>query len=145
MSLNRKALYDYAILETYEAGLVLTGTEIKSIRAGRANIRESYAAPINKELWLYNMHIPPYEQGGLQNHIPTRPRKLLLHRDQLTRVIGESSQRRLTLIPLRLIIKNRVAKIELALAKGKRQYEKRETIRDREINRELAREIRREI
>ena len=136
---NRKALHDYQILERVEAGLVLTGTEIKSIRAGRANIRDAYARPEGGELWLVSAHIARYAQGGIDNHEPTRPRKLLLHRSQLNDLIGAASQKGLTIVPLRLYIRNHVAKVELGLARGRRQYDKRKVIARREVEREMQR------
>ncbi len=136
---NRKAFHDYEILERVEAGLVLTGTEIKSVRAGRANVRDAYARPEDGELWLVNAHIAHYPQGGIYNHEPTRPRKLLLHRDQLVRLAGESAQKGLTIVPLRLYIRNHVAKVELGLARGRRQYDKRKVIARRDAEREMHR------
>lgn len=136
IAVNRKASFEYEFLERVEAGLVLTGTEIKSIRLGRANIAEAYARPDHGELWLYNAHIAQYPQGGVNNHEPTRPRKLLLHADQLRPLIGAVSEKGLTIVPLRLYIKGHYAKVELALARGKRKYDKRRTIIDRERERE---------
>ena len=136
---NRKAFHDYEVLERVEAGLVLTGTEIKSIRAGRANVRDAYARPEDDELWLVNAHIAHYPQGGIYNHEPNRPRKLLLHRDQLVRLTGESAQKGLTIVPLRLYIRNHVAKVELGLARGRRQYDKRKVIARRDAEREMQR------
>ena len=141
LTVNRKAFYDYHILERVEAGLVLKGTEIKSIRAGRANIREAYARPQDGELWLMNAHIAPYEAGGIFNHDPTRPRKLLLHKDQAMDLIGSVSQKGLTIVVLRLYIKKHVAKVELGLARGKRQYDKRRAIIDRDKDREARRAL----
>lgn len=140
---NRKAYYDHAISETYEAGLVLLGTEIKSIREGKVDLRDAYAYPENGELWLHNAHIAPYAKASVYNHLSTRPRKLLLHRKELSTLMGQVTQKGYTLIPLRLYIKGRVAKIELGLARGKRQYEKRETIARREAQREMQRALRR--
>ena len=139
---NRKASFDYHILERLEAGLVLTGTEIKAIRAGRVSIRDSFAAPQNGELWLFNAHISAYAQGNIHNHEPTRPRKLLLHKEQIRQMISKVSQKRLTLVPLKLYVNSHVAKVELALAQGKRQYDKRHTIIDREMDREARRALR---
>ena len=143
ISLNRKALRDYEILERVEAGLVLTGTEIKSIRAGKANVRDAYARPEAGELWLVNAHVAHYAQGGIYNHEPTRPRKLLLHRDQLADLVGDVTQKGLTIVPLRLYIRNHVAKVELGLARGHRQYDKRKVIAHREADREMQRALRR--
>lgn len=139
IAVNRKALHDYDILERVEAGLVLTGTEIKSVRAGRANVREAYARPEGGELWLVNAHIAHYSQGGIYNHEPTRTRKLLLHRDQLAQLIGAASQKGLTIVPLRLYIRNHVAKVELGLARGRRQYDKRKVIARRDAELEMRR------
>ena len=143
IAVNRKAFYDYAVLERLEAGLVLTGTEIKSIRSGRVNIREAYAAPEGGELWLLNVHIPPYPQGGIYNHEPTRPRKLLLHKDQIHHLVASMSEKRLTIVPLRLYVKGHVAKVELALVRGKRQYDKRQAIIEKEQEREARQAVRR--
>ena len=126
-----------------EAGLVLTGTEIKSIRAGKANVRDAYARPEAGELWLVNAHVAHYAQGGIYNHEPTRPRKLLLHRDQLADLVGDVTQKGLTIVPLRLYIRNHVAKVELGLARGRRQYDKRKVIAHREADREMQRALRR--
>lgn len=139
ITVNRKALHDYDILERVEAGLVLVGTEIKSIRAGRANLRQAYARPEGGELWLVGAHIAQYPQGGIYNHEPTRPRKLLLHRDQLAQLVGAVTQKGLTIVPLRLYIRNHVAKVELGLARGRRQYDKRKAIARRDAEREMRR------
>ncbi len=139
---NRRARYDYEILETFEAGIVLTGSEIKSIRQGRVNIREAYAQVKNGEMWLYNAHISPYNAAGpFGQHDPVRPRKLLLHRSQIARIGFEVDRQRITLVPLRLYISRRRAKVELALAKGKRQYDRRETIKQRDAKREMDRAL----
>ena len=143
IAVNRKATHDYEILERVEAGLVLTGTEIKSIRAGRANLREAYARPDKGELWLVGAHIAHYTQGGVNNHEPTRPRKLLLHRDQLAHLKISASQKGLTILPLRLYIRNHVAKVELGLARGRRQYDKRKVIARRDADRAMEQAIRR--
>lgn len=143
IAVNRKATHDYEILERVEAGMVLTGTEIKSLRAGRANLREAYARPEKGELWLVGAHIAHYAQGGVNNHEPTRPRKLLLHRDQLAHLIGSASQKGLTILPLRLYIRNHVAKVELGLARGRRQYDKRKVIARRDADRAMQQAIRR--
>ena len=143
ITVNRRAYHDYHVLDRIEAGLVLGGTEIKSIRAGNVNIREAYVKPQGGELWLVNAHIALYHGGGIFNHDPTRPRKLLLHKDQVAELIGSVSQKGLTIVALRLYIKNDVAKVELGLVKGKRQYDKRRTIIDREKDREAQRALRR--
>ena len=143
VAVNRKALHDYDVLEKVEAGLVLTGTEIKSIRAGRVNVRDAYARPEGGEMWLVNAHIAPYSQGGIYNHDPTRPRKLLLHRDQLLDLTASVDQKGLTIVPLRLYIRNHVAKVELGLARGRRQYDKRKVIARREAEREMQQALHR--
>ena len=143
VTVNRRARYDYHILERIEAGLVLKGTEIKSIRAGNVNIREAYAKSQDGELWLFNAHIAPYHAGGIYNHDPIRPRKLLLHKDQLANLIGTAAQKGLTIIVLELHIKHHVAKVDLGLARGKRQYDKRRAIIDRDRDREARRAVRR--
>ena len=145
ITVNRKAFHDYEILDRVEAGLVLTGTEIKSIRAGRVNIREAYVKSQNGELWLVNAHIAPYQAGGIYNHDATRLRKLLLHREQVASLTGRVAQKGLTIVALRLYIKRHVAKIELGLARGKRQYDKRRAIIDRDRDREARRAVRREV
>ena len=142
LATNRKALRDYEIMESVEAGIMLVGTEVKSIRARRANLDDSFARIDGAEVFLYNMHVSPYEQGGRYNVEPTRPRKLLLHRRQIDRLNGLFSQRSVALIPLRLYLKGGLVKIELAVGKGKKSYEKRDTIRQREVERELRREVR---
>jgi SsrA-binding protein len=140
VALNRRARHDYAIDETIEAGLVLTGTEIKSIRAGRANLAEAYARIERGEAWLIGAHIAPYEQGNRNNHEPTRTRKLLLHRDQIAELIGRTQAKGFTLVPLRLYIRNGLAKLEIGIARGKKAYDKRRAIAERDARRELERE-----
>ncbi len=139
---NRQAFYNYEVLDRYEAGLVLTGTEIKSIRAGHADLRDAYARVQNGELWLVNCYIAPYESASIFNHDPRRPRKLLLHRDEIAKLSAAAAEKGLTIVALRIYIKNHVAKVELALAKGKRQYDKRRAIIDREMDREARRALR---
>jgi SsrA-binding protein len=141
LAINRQVRFNYDISETVEAGLVLTGTEIKSIRQGNVDIRDAYAQPINGELWLQNVHIKPYEQGNIRNHEPRRPRKLLLHRSQIIHFSSIVSEKRNTLVPLRIYIKSRVAKVLIGLGKGKRQYEKKQTLVDRAIERDTEREM----
>jgi len=136
---NRKAFHNYSIMESLEAGLQLKGTEVKSIRAGGASLSDSFAKLEGNEAFLYNMHIPPYEFGNIYNSDPLRPRKLLLHRRQINKLGIEVSTKQLALIPLKLYFKNGIVKVELALAKGKKQYDKRESIRRRESDRELKR------
>jgi len=136
---NRKAYFEYTVDALYEAGLVLTGTEVQSLRLGRANIEDAYARFRDGELFLFNAHISPYPFASTGNHEPDRPRKLLLHRRELKRLLGKLQERGYTLIPLKLYFKNEYAKVELALAKGKKKADKREAIRRREEQRELER------
>ncbi|GAB4440712.1 MAG: SsrA-binding protein SmpB [Chloroflexi bacterium OHK40] len=137
---NRKARHDYDIEETFEAGIVLTGSEIKSVRAGRVNLRGSYARVHQDEVFLYEAHISPYEQSGtFFNHEPTRPRKLLLHRREISRIDGLIRQKGLTLVPLKIYFKGRRAKVELGVARGKKAYDKREDIARREAQRDIER------
>ncbi len=137
---NRKARHDYDIEESIEAGIVLTGSEIKSVRNGRLNLRGSYARVLNDEIFLYEAHITPYEQAGTYfNHEPTRPRKLLLHRREISRLLGQVRMKGMTLVPLRVYFKGRRAKVELGVAKGKKSYDKREDIAKRDSQREIAR------
>lgn len=142
VSQNRKAFHDYAILETVEAGISLTGTEIKSIRAGKANIREAYAQPKNDELWLVGSHISLYDAASHFNHDPVRPRKLLLHRKQIRALSSKVGEKGLTLIPLKLYLKDGMAKLELGLGKGRQQHDKREAIAEREAHRQIQRATR---
>lgn len=139
---NRKARHDYHIEDTLEAGIVLTGTEVKSLRLGRVSLRESYAEIRSREAWLVNAHISPYEQGNRFNHEPRRPRKLLLHKRELTRLAGLVAQRGYTLVPLRIYWLGGRAKVQLALARGKREYDKRRDIAKREVERDMARAAR---
>jgi SsrA-binding protein len=141
VAVNRRASYDYEIFETVEAGLVLTGTEIKSIRNGKVDLRGAYARALDDELWLEGMHLAIYEQGNINNHEPKRPRKLLLHRKQMDDLGAQLTQKGLTVIPLRLYIKNRVAKVLLGLAKGKRRYDKKDNLIAREADRDIRREL----
>jgi SsrA-binding protein len=138
---NRKARHEYSILETFEAGIALKGAEVKSLRQGRASLQESYAALKNGEVWLLDMHISPYEQAADDSYEPTRKRKLLLHKKEIRRLVGKLAEKGLTLIPLRVYFKNGIAKVELALAKGKRAYDKREAIKRREALRDLERDF----
>ncbi len=141
---NRKAYHNYQIGESVEAGMVLTGSEIKSIRAGRANLGDAYVRTEAGELWLVNAHLARYEAASHFSHEPTRPRKLLLHRKQIDSLTSKVLERGFTLVPLRLYIKGRLAKVEVALAKGKKLYDKRESIARRETQREIERAIRRQ-
>lgn len=142
---NRRARHEYHIEESLEAGLVLTGTEVKSLRSGRASLAEAYARVERGEVWLHHMHIPPYEAGSIFNHDPLRRRKLLLHRRQVQRLAGKAAQKGYTLVPLRLYFRHGVAKVELALARGKRTYDKREAIGEREAAREAQRATKRTV
>jgi SsrA-binding protein len=141
---NRKAFHDYEILDRYEAGLVLTGSEIKSIRSGGVNIREGYIAPRQDELWLLNAHIAAYKPASRTGHDPIRPRKLLLHRREIDRLISRVQERGLTIVPLRLYLKDGIAKIEIGLARGKRQYDKRAAIAKRDSERQIERHLKRQ-
>ncbi len=138
---NRKAYHDYHIEETHEAGVALTGTEIKSVRTGSVNLRDSYAQVRNGELWMLNVHIAPYEPASRQNVDPYRDRKLLLHRGEIMRLMGRAQEKGLTLIPLRMYLKNNRAKVEVALVRGKKLYDKRESIAKRESDREIQRAV----
>lgn len=136
---NRKAFHNYHIGDSYEAGIVLTGSEIKSVRMGRITLGDAYVRPEKGELWLHNMHIARYEASSYMGHEPTRKRKLLLHKKEIKNLSGQIAEKGLTIVPTKLYIKGHVAKVEIALAKGKRQYDKREAITRREVDRELAR------
>ena len=140
---NRKALFDYFIIETYEAGIALKGTEVKSLRLGNANLQDSYAAIVKGEVWLIGLHINPFEQGNINNHEPRRERKLLMHRQEIRRLASKLSEKGLTLVPLKLYFTKKNVKVELGLGKGKKQFDKRETIKAREVDRELRRKMRR--
>ncbi|MCX7779792.1 MAG: SsrA-binding protein SmpB [Negativicutes bacterium] len=139
---NRKARHDYHIHETYEAGMVLTGTEVKSLRAGRANLKDSYARVDNGELMLHNMHISPYEQGNRFNHEPLRTRKLLMHRYEINKLIGKTKEKGYTLVPLKLYFTRGKAKLELGLASGKHSYDKRDALAERDAKRDMERALR---
>lgn len=138
---NRKAFHDYYLEEAFEAGIALTGTEVKSIRAGKVNLKDSYARVENGELFVYNMHISPYEQGNRFNHEPLRTRKLLLHRREISRLLGLTREKGYTLIPTKLYAVRGLIKLELALARGKKQYDKREVLAEKEAKREMARDF----
>ena len=138
---NRKAFHDYHILEKFEAGLVLTGTEVKSVRAGRISLREAYARIEHGEGWLLGAHIAPYEQGNIYNHEPVHPRKLLLHRDQIGYLAGKVKEGGVTIVPLRVYDRNGHVKVELGLARGKKQWDKRQAIASREAKREIDRAV----
>lgn len=134
---NRKAHRDYFLVEKYEAGMILTGTEVKSLRNGQANLKDSYAGLKGEELYLYNMHISPYTHGNISNHDPIRTRKLLMHKKEIRRMIGKIKEKGFSLIPVSVYFSRGRAKVELALAKGKREYDKREDIKKREETREI--------
>ena len=138
---NRKARHDYLIEDTLEAGIVLTGSEIKAVRSGQVNLRDSYALVRDGELWLVNTHISPYQQASYQNHEPRRDRKLLLHRREINRLAGKLQEKGLTLIPLQLYLKNGRAKVELGLGRGKKLYDKRQTLRERADQRQITRAL----
>ena len=139
---NKKAYHDYFVEETFETGIVLQGTEIKSVRAGKVNLRDSYARIRNGEVFLYGMHISPYEQGNRYNHDPIRERKLLMHRREINKLIGETKEAGYALVPLKVYLKNGYAKVLLGLAKGKKNYDKRDTLKKKEAKREIERAFR---
>lgn len=138
---NRKAYHDYAVEETFEVGIVLTGTEIKSIRGGKAQLKDSYAVVKNEELWVLNLHISMYEQGNIFNHEETRTRKLLMHKNEILKLRDKVVLDGYTLVPLKIYFKRNHAKILLGLAKGKKNYDKREAIKERDIKRDMERQI----
>lgn len=139
---NRKAYHDYFIDETFEAGIVLTGTEIKSIRKGSVNLRDAFARVENDEVFLYNMHVSPYEQGNRFNHDPMRTRKLLLHRTEIAKLVGASREKGYAIIPTKVYLSHGYCKVELALARGKKLHDKRESMKKRDANREIQRALR---
>jgi SsrA-binding protein len=139
---NRKAKHDFELLDSFEAGLVLTGSEIKSIRAGRVNLREGFVQPRGGELWLLNTHIASYDQAGLFGHDPLRPRKLLLHRREIDRISAKVQEKGLTIVPTIMFLTRGLAKVEIALARGKKQYDKRSSLRERESQRQIERSLR---
>lgn len=141
ITVNRKARHEYSILQTFECGIVLFGTEVKSLREGKANLVDSYAVIKNGEVWLLSLHISEYKQGNINNHIPTRDRKLLLNKSEIRKLIGKTKEKGLTLIPLRLYFKNGRVKVELALAKGKKVYDKRQDIAKKDFQRDQERRI----
>ena len=140
---NRRALHDYEFLDRFEAGIVLTGSEVKSLRGGRGSLSEAYGRVQGGEVWLEGMHIPPYEQGEKRGYDPIRRRKLLLHRNEIERLIGKTQERGLTLVPLRVYFSHGLAKVEVGLGRGKRQFEKRQATLEREHRREMDRAARR--
>lgn len=139
---NRKAFHDYEIMERVEAGISLLGTEIKSMRSGGAHIREAYARPLNGEIWLYGAHIAAYSAASINNHEPTRPRRLLLHKQQIRDWTSEIAERGLTVVPLSLYLKDGTAKVELGLVRGRKQYDKRQAIAKRDADRDIQRAMR---
>jgi len=141
ITVNRRARHDYAITDTYEAGLVLTGTEVKSLRAGKANLTDAYAEVRDGEVWLVNAHIPEYDQGTWTNHEPRRTRKLLLHAQEINRLIGKTKQSGLTLVPMQMYFKDGKAKVEIGLGKGKKAYDKRQDITERQAKRDADRAV----
>ena len=143
ISINRKAYHDYSIQETLEAGLVLKGSEIKSIRQGKVSLSDAYARPQGGEMWLFNSHIASYDAASYNSHEARRPRKLLLHDREIAHLAAEVSERRLTVVPLRLYIKHGIAKVELGVARGKKMYDKREVIARRAADREIDRALKR--
>jgi SsrA-binding protein len=140
---NRQARHRYHFLETWEAGLVLMGTEVKALREGKAQIKDGYATVRDSEVWLHNVHIPPYGPAARENHEPERSRKLLMHRREIERLIGKTREKGLTLVPTRIYFRDGRAKVEIALAKGKDVGDKRQAIKEREMKREMERAIRR--
>ena len=140
---NRQASYRYHLMDKWECGMVLTGTEVKSLREGKAQLKDGYAAINNGEVWLYNVHIPPYAPATRENHEPERPRKLLMHKHEIDRLIGKTREKGLTLVPTRLYFKDGRAKVEIALARGKDVGDKRQAIKEREMKREMERSFRR--
>jgi SsrA-binding protein len=138
---NRRARHDYAIQETLEAGIQLTGDEVKSLRGGRASLTDCYARVRDGEAWIEGMHIPPYEQGDVKRHLPTRPRKLLLHRREIAKLAAQQQEERLTIVPLRVYFTHGIAKVELGVGRGKREFEKRQSIAKRESQREIERSL----
>jgi len=140
---NRRARHEYHIEETYEAGVALTGTEVKTLRERRVSLQEAFARVEGGEVWLYHMHIPPYEAGNIFNHDPLRRRKLLLHRSEIRRLFAKAQQKGYTLIPLRVYFRHGVAKIELGVARGKKQYDKRESVARRDALREIDKAVKR--
>jgi SsrA-binding protein len=138
---NRKAFHEYFIVEEYEAGVALKGTEVKSLRKGDVSFQDSYASVRNGEVWLIGLHISPFDKGNINNHDPKRDRKLLLHKQEIRRLVGKISEKGLTLIPLKIYFKKNIAKLSLGLARGKKLYDKREAIAQREIERDLRRKF----
>lgn len=138
---NKKARHDYAVLDTMEAGMVLQGTEIKSIRNSRINLKDGFVRVRNGEAFLYNVHISPYEQGNIFNHDPLRTRKLLLHKKQIARLVGETKNTGITIVPLKVYIRDGYAKVLIGIAKGKKQYDKREDLKHKDVDRQISRTL----
>ena len=138
---NRKARHDYFIHDTFETGLVLQGTEVKSLRAGKANLKDSYGEIKNGEVWVQNMHVSPYEQGNIFNHDPLRPRKLLMHKAEIVKLFSKTREKGFTLVPLKIYFKKGKAKLELALARGKHNYDKRRDLTEKAVRRDVEREL----
>jgi SsrA-binding protein len=145
ISKNRQAFHDYEVAETLEAGIALQGTEVKSLREGRVNLKDSYAVVRNGELWMENCHISPYPQGNIYNHEPMRPRKLLMHKRQIAKLAGDIARKGMTLVPLSLYFVNGKVKVEIAVARGKKAYDKRETEKRKAIERDIQQELKRRI
>ena len=141
LSTNKKAFFDYEIIEGLEAGIVLLGTEVKSAKEGKINLKDAFVKIMNGEAYLLNCHISPYSHGNITNHDPTRTRKLLLHKKELNKLIGKSKEKGLTLVPLKMYLKGNKIKVEIALAKGKKIYDKRESIKKKDLSREIKREL----
>ena len=141
VSNNKKAYHDYFIEDKYEAGIELSGTEVKSIRQGSVNLKDSYAQVKNGEMWVYSMHISPYEKGNIFNKDPLRPRKLLLHKKEIQKLLGKTTQKGYTIVPLKVYFKGSLAKVEMGLARGKKLYDKRQDIAKKDMKREAAREF----
>jgi SsrA-binding protein len=139
---NRKARFEYHILDEYEAGMVLQGTEVKSLRAKTVQLLDAYVSIVREEAWIYHLHIAPFEKGNRENHEPTRPRKLLMHKSEISRLIGKTQEQGLTVIPLRIYFKGGRAKIEIALAKGKKLYDKRADLATKDARRDVERALR---
>ncbi|GMQ78692.1 MAG: SsrA-binding protein SmpB [Anaerolineae bacterium] len=139
---NRRASHDYHLLDRFEAGIELTGTEIKSVRSHNVNLRRGYVQVRDGELWLFDVHIAPYERAGYEKHDPDRPRKLLLHRREINKIIGSITNKGLTMVPTKMYLKNGWAKVEVVLAKGKKQYDKRAALRKRDADRQVERALR---
>jgi SsrA-binding protein len=140
---NRRARHDYELMESIEAGIVLTGTEVKSLRNGKASLEESYAGIDGGEVWLYGCDIPEYLQANRMNHKPKRPRKLLLHRSEINKLVAKASERGLTLVPLKLYFKESMAKVEICVARGRKTYDKREALKKQDAKRDIDRALRR--